>query len=129
MTILVAFASSYTSTHIWQGLLAHVSRPRLLLHVRSQESASKLKASNIALAEAPNVEFVVADPLDVTALANVMRGVDVVWFSGCAFLPLATAHGISFIEAAKQAGVPHLVLCSVANIVLSKHPLCNESRP
>jgi hypothetical protein len=129
MSIFISFATSFTSGFVLRELLSQDNRPPLILHVRSQASAEKLKLAIPELAGARNVEFAVADPFDVPTIARAMSGADTVWYSARAFLSLSTALAIAFVDAAVTAGVKHYVLCSVLHPILSKLPLSSEMLP
>ncbi|EKM56743.1 uncharacterized protein PHACADRAFT_254037 [Phanerochaete carnosa HHB-10118-sp] len=119
MTILITGAAGRTSGYVLKALLAsdNVKPADLRLLVRSEDAIQKVQFRHQQL---PRSSFVVADYLETSTLGPALRGVDIAFHNAPGFSPLESAMGIALIDAAKEAGVKHLVYCSVLFPVLSK---------
>ncbi|KAI0080461.1 NAD(P)-binding protein [Panus rudis PR-1116 ss-1] len=117
MTILITGAAGRTSGYVIERLLASSAQPDIRLLVRSQASAEKVRTRFPTL---PQSAFVIGDFLETHTLPPAVQGVDIVFYNAPAFHPLESAMGIAMIEAAKESGVKHFVLCSVLFPLLTK---------
>lgn len=103
-----------TAAHGNQGKLLI---PRLLTaglpvraSVRSSASAAALRASGVS-------DVVVGDLADPAVLAGAVSGVETIYHVGAALSPSERAVGFAVIDAARAAGVQHVVLSSVLHAI------------
>ncbi len=109
--ILVTAANGNQGKELVPRLVAAGAEVRAC--VRSQESAQALRGAGVA-------DVVVGDMTDPDVLARALHGVERAYYLGPALHPAETRMGLAAVDAAKAAGVGHLVLSSVL------HPLITD---
>ena len=108
--VLVTGATGQQGGAVVQALLARGHRVRGLTRNTGSASATHLAAQG--------VEMVAGDFTDHDSLVRAATGVDAIYAMSTPFeqgMEAETAQGLAITEAAKQAGVGHLVYSSVAN--------------
>ncbi len=108
--VLVTGATGQQGGAVVQALLAKGHRVRGLTRNTQSASATRLAAQG--------VEVVAGDFTDHDSLVRAATGVDAIYAMSTPFeqgMEAETAQGLAITEAAKQAGVGHLVYSSVAN--------------
>jgi nucleoside-diphosphate-sugar epimerase len=120
MTIFISNSTGRTQGYVIRALLAASPVPELRLHVRSSKSFEKLATAYPQLSESK--PFVAADPLNHAELVKALSGATVVWYNGPEFVPHETAMAVAMIEAAREAGVKHVVYSSTIYPLLRKCP-------
>lgn len=112
--VLVTGATGQQGGSVVQALLARGHRVRGLTRNTTSASAQALAAQG--------VEVVAGDFTDADSLLRAATGVDTIFAMTTPFeqgVDVETAQGLAITEAARQAGVGHLVYSSVANADLN----------
>ena len=108
--VLVTGATGQQGGSVVQALLARGHRVRGLTRNTKAASAQRLAAQG--------VDVVAGDFTDQASLVRAATGVDAIYAMSTPFeqgMDAETAQGVAITEAARQAGVGHLVYSSVAN--------------
>jgi uncharacterized protein YbjT (DUF2867 family) len=115
MSITVVRASGKTSSYVLHALISSTSLPVRAI-VRSEETIDTVRAAHPLLTDVVSV----GDYMNTTAIDAALKGAQVVWYNGPAFVANAAAEAISVIDAAVRTGVQHFVYCSVLHPLRTK---------
>jgi uncharacterized protein YbjT (DUF2867 family) len=110
LTVLVTGATGQQGSAVAEALLAGGHSVRALTRRTSTDAARRLERMGAAV--------IAGDFADTASLVTAARGVDTAFLMGTPFeagMSAETAHGIAAIDAAKAAGVGHVVYASVAS--------------
>ncbi|KAF8583587.1 NAD(P)-binding protein [Ramaria rubella] len=117
-SVLITGGNGRTARHLVEMFLNHPSCPNLRVLVRHGGVDSLQKAFPL-LTQTPHA-IVVADYMDEATLTPVFRDVSVVIHNGPSVHQNEAVMAMSVIDAAKNAGVGHFLLCSVLHPMRSK---------